>query len=101
MNFDNTEIAFAPKSTRDLNKAHFLFSSMAKPWLTSLGIQCTYLAFKLHLPIKNIIKKTIFNQFCGGETLDEASISAQKNISIWCWRNFRLWCGREKNRTGI
>lgn len=78
MNFDNTEIAFAPKSTRDLNKAHFLFSSMAKPWLTSLGIQCTYLAFKLHLPIKNIIKKTIFNQFCGGETLDEASISAQK-----------------------
>jgi proline dehydrogenase len=29
------------------------------------------LALKLHLPIKWLIKKTIFSQFCGGEDIPE------------------------------
>ena len=37
-----------------------------------------HLSFKLHLPIKGIIKATIFKQFCGGETLEEAAITAKK-----------------------
>jgi proline dehydrogenase len=76
MNFENTENAFAPRSTMELKKAHFLFSSMGNPWLTKMGIQFTNLAFKLHLPIKGIIKNTIFNHFCGGETLEEADRTA-------------------------
>jgi proline dehydrogenase len=72
LNFDNTEIAFSSKTNSDLLKARFLFSSMAKPWLTKLGIQLTQFAFKLHLPIHHLIKVTIFKQFCGGETLSEA-----------------------------
>jgi proline dehydrogenase len=80
MNFDNTEIAFASKSTSSLKQAHFLFSSMGNPWLTKLGIGFTQFAFKLKLPIKGIIKDTIFKQFCGGETLIEANQTAN-NIS--------------------
>lgn len=76
LNFDNTEIAFSSKTTNDLKKAHFLFSSMAKPWLTNAGIWLTQQSFKLHLPIKGIIKSTIFKQFCGGETLEEADITS-------------------------
>ncbi|KAG4080537.1 hypothetical protein HA402_013995 [Bradysia odoriphaga] len=36
----------------------------------------TPIAFKLGLPIKGIIKSTIFSQFCGGETLEEAATTA-------------------------
>ncbi len=76
LNFDNTEIAFSSKKMADLRKAHFLFSAMAKPWLTQLGISMTQFAFKFYLPIKGLVKSTIFRQFCGGETLEEANESA-------------------------
>ena len=78
LNFDNTEIAFASKNSFDLKKAHFLFSSMGKPWLSKLGISFTQSAFKLNLPIKGIIKRSIFAQFCGGETLEEADKTAMQ-----------------------
>ncbi|MBL7766994.1 MAG: proline dehydrogenase family protein [Chitinophagaceae bacterium] len=77
MNFDNTEIAFASKSNQELKKARFLFSSMGRPWLTRLGISLTQFGFRFHLPIKGVIKSTIFDHFCGGETLEEADRSAK------------------------
>jgi proline dehydrogenase len=76
--FDNTEIAFRYRNNRELSQAKFLFSSMGSPALTQIGITCTKIAFALHLPIKSIIKKTIYNQFCGGETMDEAAVVANK-----------------------
>jgi proline dehydrogenase len=78
LNFDNTEFAFAYKSNSELKKARFLFKSIGNAWLTKLGIKFTNLAFKLNLPITGIIKKTLFHQFCGGESLQEASIAAEK-----------------------
>lgn len=78
MNFDNTEIAFAAKSTGSLKQAHFLFSSMANSLLTKIGITLTKLSFRLKLPIKGLIKETIFKQFCGGETLIEANETAKQ-----------------------
>ncbi|MEO6330896.1 MAG: proline dehydrogenase family protein [Ginsengibacter sp.] len=71
LSFDNTEIAFAYKTDKDLKKARFLFSSMAKSWLVKLGTKITPLAIKLNLPINGLIKNTIFKQFVGGETLEE------------------------------
>lgn len=76
LNFDNTEIAFSSKSMKDLRKAHFLFSAMAKTWLTQIGISMTQFAFRFYLPIKGLVKATIFKQFCGGETLEEADETA-------------------------
>ena len=75
--FDNTEIAFRYKSNRDLNQAHFLFSFMNSSQLTKLGIGFTSWAMKIGLPINGIIKQTIFKQFCGGENLSEAALTAQ------------------------
>ncbi|MBC9930245.1 proline dehydrogenase family protein [Chitinophaga qingshengii] len=76
LSFDNTAIAFEAKTDKALKKANFLFSNIGKPWLVKMGAALTPLAFKLHLPIKGIIKNTIFSQFCGGETLDEAAHTA-------------------------
>jgi proline dehydrogenase len=71
ISFDNTEIAFKYKSTRDLRRAYTLYKLVGKSWLVRFGKWITPLAFKLKLPIQGIIKATIFRQFCGGETIDE------------------------------
>jgi proline dehydrogenase len=78
ISFDNTELAFQYKSGRQLKKARFLFSSMGKPWLVKLGTKLTPWAIKAGLPIKGIIRKTIFAQFVGGETLEETAVVAKK-----------------------
>lgn len=76
LSFDNTAIAFEAKTDKALKKANFLFSNIGKPWLVKFGAVMTPIAFKLRLPIKGIIKSTIFSQFCGGETLEEAATTA-------------------------
>lgn len=78
ISFDNTEYAFEYKSNKDLKKARFLFSSMAKGWLVKLGTRFTPWAIKVKLPINGLIKNTIFKQFVGGETLEETSLIANK-----------------------
>src|SRR5947208_2584358 len=79
ISFDNTEIAFAHKNNKELKKAHFLFSSMGKPWLVNLGLKITPTAIKWHLPFtKTVIRSTIFQQFVGGETLEETAPVAAK-----------------------
>jgi proline dehydrogenase len=78
ISFDNTEFAFEYKSTKELKKAHFLFSSMAKPWLVKWGIRLTPWALRNGLPVKGLIRSTIFSQFVGGETLEQTAQVARK-----------------------
>ena len=79
ISFDNTQIAFAYKSDSQLKKAHFLFSSMGKPWLVNLGLKVTPYAIQWHLPFtKTVIRNTIFQQFVGGENLEETAKVADK-----------------------
>lgn len=79
ISFDNTEYAFAYKSTKDLKKAHFLFSSMGNPFLVNLGLKLMPAAIKLHIPFtKPVIRSTIFSQFVGGETLEQTARIADK-----------------------
>ena len=73
ISFDNTEIAFAGKDNNDLNWTYRLFKMISKPWLVKFGKGATNFAFAIRLPISGIIKKTIFKQFCGGETIANCS----------------------------
>ena len=66
VSFNNTEIAFRSKSNAKLRKAYYLFKLMGKPTLASAGGKLAELAFSLRLPIGGIIRKTVFQQFCGG-----------------------------------
>lgn len=74
--FNNTEVAFRYRNDRELKRARFLFSSMGSPTLTSIGMALTKVAISWNLPVKGIIKSTLFNQFCGGETMEEAGATA-------------------------
>jgi len=71
ISFDNTEIAFAGKSKSDLQWSYRLFKMIGMPWLVKFGKVATNVAFAIHLPIKGLIKKTIFKHFCGGENIDD------------------------------
>ena len=79
ISFDNTEFAFEYKTSKQLKKARFLFSMMGKPWLVKIGTRLAPWSIKAGLPVKRIIRNTIFAQFVGGETLEETAVVA-KNL---------------------
>lgn len=70
INFEDTATAFAHKSNRELRKSNFVFSTMNHPWMVKTGTFMTTLALKARLPVKGLIKKTLFDQFCGGESIE-------------------------------
>ena len=71
ISFSNSEIAFATKSNFALRKMQFLFEIINRQARVQIGTTLTEWALRWHLPIKPLIKYTIFEQFCGGETLKE------------------------------
>lgn len=77
ISFDNTEFAFEYKTDKQLRKARFLFGMMGKPWLVKVGTRLAPWSIKAGLPVKGIIRNTIFQQFVGGETLEETATVAK------------------------
>ena len=71
LSFENTEIAFQSKSTKQLNKSYWLFKLVSNNTLVKVSPFLLKIAFALRLPIKGLIKQTIFEQFCGGESIDK------------------------------
>lgn len=69
ISFDNTEIAFQSKTDKELRQAHILFKMLSHSWLVNLSAPFVQFAIKAQLPIKGIIRSTIYHQFCGGETI--------------------------------
>lgn len=72
--FNNTEIAFADKTNSDLNRSYWLFKIISNHMYVKIGSFLTTIALKIHLPIKGIVKATIFKQFCGGESIEECEL---------------------------
>ena len=73
LSFDNTQNAFAYKSTSDLKKAKFLISAIQSPIMVALATKMTPVLMKYGLPINGILRSTVFHQFVGGETLEESA----------------------------
>ena len=78
MLLDNTENGFILKSNFELKKAYFLFKIISNRALTNIGKNALELSLKLKLPILFIVKGTVFQQFCSGETLEESFKTVQK-----------------------
>lgn len=76
--FENTEVAFAPKTDGELQKAKWLFSLIGNNKLVSLGTSLADLALKLHLPISPVFRVTVYQHFCGGETFSECKKTIAK-----------------------
>ncbi len=81
LDFSNTEIAFSSKTNKELKKVHRLFKLMSNSNLVSLGSKLGLFAVRFSLPFaKTSVKNTIFQQFCGGESLLD---SQQKIDSLY------------------
>ncbi len=76
--FENTANAFEYKSDKELKKARLLFSSMGYASLVKLGTRLTPWMIRSGLPVKGLIRGTIFAQFVGGETLGETASVCRK-----------------------
>ncbi len=71
LSFEDTEVAFRSRSKQSLEQAHWMFRMLQSPYLVNLGNLMAHTALKLGLPIRGIVKRTLFDQFCGGETIRE------------------------------
>ncbi len=78
MDFNNTEIAFKDKDNRSLRKAYWLFQMLASPLLVKTGSFLLRLAMWIRIPVKWALKPTVFDHFCGGETIDACEATIQK-----------------------
>src|SRR5436190_1473859 len=78
LDFQDTATAFADKSNSDLKEKYRLFRMLNSPLLNALGTRTAKFALSLGLPVEGLIKSTIFEQFCGGETIEECEPTVQK-----------------------
>jgi proline dehydrogenase len=71
LDFRDTATAFADKSDAELREKYRLFKLLNSPFLNAIGTRVAKFALSLGLPVEGLIKETIFEQFCGGETIRE------------------------------
>ena len=78
MLLDNTKNGFILKTNFELRKAYFLFKIISNKTFTNIGKTALEISLKLRLPILFIVKGTVFEQFCSGETLKESFDTVEK-----------------------
>jgi len=71
VSFEDTAVAFQYKSDGAMQKANFIFSLVNHPWISAVATGFVKLALMLRLPVEAIIKKTVFDHFCGGESVEK------------------------------
>lgn len=76
--FNDTRQAFVYKTNGELRKAYWLFNMMKYNWLISIGTGFILKAIDWRLPVKGLLKNTLYSQFVGGETLEKATPAIQK-----------------------
>ena len=79
--FNDTKTAFSLKTNADIERGLFLFRMIKNPTMVKIGTGLTTFALKLGLPVEGLIKKTIFNQFCGGVTEKDCLPTIEKMYS--------------------
>ena len=78
MFFDNLETAYKDKSNYDLNRALFLFKAISNNYIAKILTGILKFALLSKMPVKNIIKNTIYRHFCGGTTINESKKTIEK-----------------------
>lgn len=82
--FDDTGTAFSYKTDGQLKKANLIFTLVNNPIVSAIATRLATIALKLRLPVKGLIRSTIFEHFCGGETIEqsEKTINTLKKFHV-------------------
>lgn len=78
ISFENLEVAFASKSDAELKKMYLIFATVNNNLAVNVGTKLANWSFALGLPIKGIMKATMFGHFCGGESIKDCETSVKK-----------------------
>ncbi len=78
LDFQDTATAFADKTNSELKEKYRLFKMLNSPLLNAIGTRTARFALAVGLPVEGLIKSTIFEQFCGGETIEECEPTIRK-----------------------
>lgn len=77
--FNNTQVAFADKTDSQLRKAYWMFKMIEQPTLTKIGTRILNFTVHNDFPLADsVVKATLFEQFCGGETREESMKAVEK-----------------------
>ena len=71
IDFSDTEIAFSALDDVALWRTWTIFKSMSSNLLVNMGPKIVEAALRLHLPVTWAIKPTLFQQFCGGISIED------------------------------
>ena len=78
VSFQDTAIAFRNKTDKELLLSYFIFGLTKSPFLVKILSQAAKITLAMGLPVKPIIKSTVFKQFCGGEQESEYTNVVEK-----------------------
>jgi len=78
LSFDNLENSFAFRSKHEIRRAYWLFKAISYPTLVKVGSNLATGALKYHLPVKGLIRGTIFRHFCGGEDINDCARTIER-----------------------
>ncbi len=82
LSFSNTAIAFQDKSDEDLKKARLLFSTFNYKWLLKVGPGLARFGMDMGLPVRGLIRNTLFAQFCGGESIEDCAETVERLAKV-------------------
>jgi proline dehydrogenase len=71
IDFENTKEAFKYRTTKELKETEFLFWLLNNKITGGIGKPFLKFAVKVGLPVKGLIKATLYKHFVGGETLED------------------------------
>lgn len=72
LSFENTEVAFQAKTDKELRKANFIFSIVKHHTIAQIATGAVKLGLALRLPVKGLIKHTVYDHFCAGENIEQS-----------------------------
>ena len=78
MIFSNKYIDYSKKTKIELYLTLILFLVLSNKTIVSIGKKLLHLSLAIKLPILGIIKKTVFNHFCGGENINQSKKTIKK-----------------------
>ncbi|MDX1907889.1 MAG: proline dehydrogenase family protein [Bacteroidia bacterium] len=75
--FNNTELAFKAKSQARLLRTYWIYKLIDNPFLTKVGPPMLSAALRMGLPVQGLVRDTLFEVFCGGESLPETAATSR------------------------
>ncbi|MBX7243584.1 MAG: proline dehydrogenase family protein [Bacteroidia bacterium] len=99
--FNNTELAFKARTDAQLKQALRLFQMIDSPLLANIGPKLMIYSFEIGLPIENIVKKTLFQQFCGGTSIENTVPASEAMYKYKVKTILDYSVEGEKNETGF